>query len=180
MEEEPKRIVIRSPQPVDPPPAPTEPGSDSDAPEPETPPELPPRPARGIKTDLPLAVAIFGGILAWLAPFLPWWTRSVGEIEGLSPIKGITTWTGKACDLAGAVLISVCAWTYLRSRTKLRFLALPAGTVALASSLVALLFGQSATGSRLDVVAQSGISIAILGGLAGTVGGYMLVRKDWR
>lgn len=132
------------------------------------------------KADLPMAVAVLGGILVCFAPLMPWWNQRIGMIELQEQITGVTTWPGMVCELSGAMLVGLCAYMISKLEVKLNVSVFAAGALALVVSLVALLAGKTLLGTTVELTPQVGLYLTVVGGTAGTVGGYMLMRKDSR
>lgn len=175
MDEEPKpeRVVIRAPQPG------TQTGDkDTRSEAPTTSSAV--RVAEGTSADVPMAIAVLGGILVCFAPLLPWWSQRIGEIELLSRIVGVTTWPGIVCELAGGALICTCAYMISKPEAKLGAVVMSAGAVAAVASISALLAGETLLGSTTELDPQIGLYLTVAGAVVGTVGGYMLMRKDSR
>ena len=127
-----------------------------------------------------MAVAVLGGILVCFAPLLPWWSQRIGMIELHEQIIGVTSWPGMVCELSGAALLGLCAYMISKPAAKLSVSVLAAGSLSFVVSLGALLAGKTLLGTTVELTPQVGLYLIVVGGAAGTVGGYMLKRKDSR
>ena len=169
---EPERIVIRAPQPGE------EPGGR--APDERSSASETSRIASGTKADIPMAVAVLGGVIICFAPLLPWWSERIGDIQLLSRIVGVTTWPGILCELAGGVLVCTCAYMVSKPEAELGTVVMSAGAVASVASILALVAGGSLLSSETQLDPEVGLYLTVAGAVIGTVGGYMLMRKDSR
>lgn len=172
---EPERIVIRAPQPGEEPGgrATVEKSSAASA-------GTGGRIDQGTKADIPMAVAVLGGVLICFAPLLAWWSESIGDIQLLSRIVGVTTWPGILCELAGGVLVCTCAYMISKPEAELGTVVMSAGAVASVASILALVAGGSLLSSQTQLDPEAGLYLTVVGAVVGTVGGYMLMRRDSR